>query len=136
MNSSQRFSIALTLCIGWAATSAAKDTIRQPTSVLPWQYREISTVTVLDQPALIDQSHAPTWLLENANPLPQQSQQQDNLPMVEKENFAHLGQLNSGTAQSTNSSAAKNRVRSNRISQPSNLLRMLGIKASRPDSLR
>ena len=124
----QRLLFVLTL--GLTATSVAANKIRQPASVLPWRAAEAKVAPVLNDPLPSGEYHSPAWLLDSAKQRSTPSENRQDMPMVELENFAHLGQLQAGAEKSNRLSGRPSRVVKPAIRQSLNIFRALGFQAA------
>jgi len=138
---SKHLCFAFSLSLGLVPSLLSAQQLSQPASILPWRSSppEVKLALQASQETRSKASDSPAWLIESAKPLTQLSPTQDDMPMVETESYANLGQINRRSADQKPQSIRPIR-RKNASPSSSNrsfsLLRALGFKINRSDDRR
>ncbi len=135
------FFFVLSLGFGLAPSLLCAQQLHQPASVLPWRATQPEAKLALNSPVKVgpkksSEKDSPAWLIEAAKPIIQEPSAEQDLPSVEKESFADLGQLHRYSAAQKTKSIRRSRSSHSASKESFNLFRALGIKANRAGNRR
>ncbi len=141
LNRINRNIYVLTLALGLSPSLLSAQQLSQPASVRPWQSPQAELDSFTENSlAESNVSPSPAWLIDSAKPLSQPLSVQQDLPMVETESFAHLGELNRHSTNRTSNpkdgSDQLNRPSTTKSEKSLRLFRALGVEKNVSDDRR
>ncbi len=127
-----RILFVFALSAGLVPSLLSAQQLCQPASMLPWRASQPELKLALHGPIKSGlrgngRSDSPAWLLDTAQPIAQESRVQKDLPSVEKESFANLGQLNRNFGTPNTRSAYRKRSSNSAGKRSFRLFRALGL---------
>lgn len=127
---SQIFLVVLFVAV--VTADASSQQLAQPLSVRPWaSHVQMQKLPRLQAPASSQQTQ-PSWLLESTVSNAAASNDRSDLPMVEAESYAELGELRADSVEQRGATSQRKWRPQGTPRRSFSLLRALGFEASRP----